>query len=187
MTAQRHHVKRQSMSSIALENESEEAIDRFAETAREFCSWLEGEPSDDMSERFTALRFLSRLYDQALQLPEIRDEHMAGAASEWSEMSAELTDRVMKRLDRFPTRSYWRIDRTSESEVEKVEDDVARDLFLTYSGVKDSLTDFDRGNQSRYRAAWSWRFTFWLDWGRHSTNAIQALHAQFHDEANRHE
>ena len=41
------------MSSIALENESEEAIDRFAETAREFCSWLEGEPSDDMSERFT--------------------------------------------------------------------------------------------------------------------------------------
>ena len=175
------------MSSAALDDESEQAIDRFAETAHGFCSWLEQEPADDASERFTALRFLSSLYDQALQLPEIRDESTAGASCERSEAPQAMLDRVMKRLERFPARSYWRVDRSARGEVEKVEDDIARDLFLTYSGVRHSLSDFSRGGKFRYLAVWSWRFTFWLDWGRHSTNAIQALHAQFHEEANRDE
>jgi hypothetical protein len=100
----------------------------------------------------------------------------------------DLTRKVRDRLERFPQRKYWRIKTIGDGnggKVETVEDDIGRDLFLTYTAVKDSLLLFDQGQVCRDRAVWFWRFTFWLDWGKHSSNAIQALHGQFHEEANR--
>ena len=167
-------------------NESDEYVNHFAEAARVFCSWLESDRDDDASERFTALRLLSTLYSTALHLPDIAEDRLPPGGNP-SDDNRKLTEEVMNRLDRFPNRYYWRIEKTHGDDREKFEDDIARDLYLTYSGVKSNLLLFDRGGKYRDAAVWSWRFSFWLDWGRHSANAIQALHSQFHEEVNQRE
>lgn len=161
-------------------------IDEFVDAARSFCSWLEKEPYDDESDRFTALVLLSSLYSAALHLPEISDKSLPPGGNP-AVRDDKLSNAVMNRLDRFPFRYYWRVEKTSEDTLEKIEDDMARDLFLTYAAVKSSLLVFDQGSKYRDAAVWSWCFSFWLDWGRHCTNAIQALHAQFHEQLNRDE
>jgi hypothetical protein len=166
--------------------ETENAIDQFAQAARAFCSWLEEDPYDDASERYAALCLLSGLYSAAVRLPQIPNERLRAGAHP-PNLDKQLTEKVMNRLDRFPKREYWRIEKTAKGDAERVDDDIARDLFLTYSAVKSSLLLFDQGKQYCDMAVWSWLFSFWLDWGGHSTNAIQALHSQFHEELSRDE
>jgi uncharacterized protein DUF5063 len=171
------------MTRSALDADSEEAIDLFAAVARDFCSWLE-EPAGGPPDPYAALRRLACLYDGALHLPEIGNEYLESAGAMRSEAPANLRERVMARLTDFPEPKYWRVALSRNRGVESVEDDLARDIFLTYSAVKGSLSDFELGREYRYSSVWSWRFSFWLDWGRHATNAIQALHARFHEDAN---
>jgi hypothetical protein len=89
----------------------------------------------------------------------------------------------MTRLGGFPTPEYWRLEGDGGDGGEKVEESVARDLFLTYASIRRGLDEFDLGAERRGCAVWSWRYSFWGDWGLHSANAIQALQEHFREKA----
>ena len=163
---------------------SETAVAEFVSAAREFCAWLEGPPDEDPdAERFTALLLLSALHAKALLLPDVDEGALVGDLRHETKEDSARQHGVMKRLESFPTRTYWRLDGDSATGGEKVSDDVGRDLFLTYAAIRPMLDDFASGGRHRGLAIWSWRYTFWGDWGRHSTNAIQVLQKYFHEKA----
>ncbi len=164
-------------------SKSDTSVAEFVAAAREYCTWLELEPRDSDTERFTALLLLSKLYASALTLPNVDADSLPPLKQRDDPLVSAREERVMARLDHFPTRSYWRVDGPDGNGGEKVEDDVARDLFLTYAAVRPHLDDFDSGVERRGQAMWAWRYSFWADWGRHSSNAIQVLHKHFHDKA----
>ena len=162
---------------------SETSEIEFVAAVREYCGWLEQEPYEPESERFTALVLLSRLYATALTLPEVDPGSLPPFPNQGDAQLSARDEQVMARLSAFPMRSYWRLDGGGEQGGEKVTDDVARDLFLTYSAVRPLLDVFDSGEERRNGAVWSWRAGFWGDWGHHSSNAIQALHKYYHEKA----
>jgi len=167
--------------------EAENNINTFAETAHAFCSWLENDPHEDAgSELFTALCLLSSLYSSALQLPEIPTDQLPKRPNH-RDNDRDLNKKVMARLDRFPLRQYWRVEHSANGNVTPFEDDIARDLYLSYAAVKSGLVTFEQGQQYHTLAAWSWHFSFWLDWGHHSSNAIQGLHNHFHEQVHNEE
>lgn len=163
--------------------DSEPEVSGFVAAAREFCEWVEGPPADDDTERFTALVLLSVLYARALVLPEVGAESLEVEVLPDSDADIDREQRAMERLGAFPTPTYWRLDGHGDGGGEKVEDDLGRDLFLTYAAVRPILDEFDVGPDKRGLAIWAWRYSFWADWGVHSTNAIQILHRYFHDKA----
>jgi Domain of unknown function (DUF5063) len=162
---------------------SESDVAAFVAAAREYCGWVEHEPYDADTDRFTALVLVSKLYASALRLPRVDVESTLGSPANHSPVDEAREEKAMARMDAFPTRTYWRLDGGTEEGGEKVEDDVGRDLFLTYAAVRPLLDVFDSGVERRGWAIWAWRFGFWGDWGRHSSNAIQVLHKCFHDRA----
>ena len=157
-------------------------MSEFVAACRELCTWLEEPPGDEEDERFTALVLLSRLHAAALQLPDV-DSNSAGDPPLDEPDLTEQDEKVMARLGAFPTPAYWRLDGDGSDGGEKVEDSIARDLFLTYTAIRPGLDEFDSGPERRAWAIWSWRYTFWADWGSHAANAIQALQKHFHDKA----
>jgi len=161
---------------------SESDVAAFVAAAREFCGWVENAPGDDETERFTALVLLSALHARALKLPEIGSEALEHVVPRQHEPDGKY-QKAIERLRAFPTPTYWRLEGCGEDGGEKVEDDLGRDLYLTYSAVRRSLDDFDSGPEQRPAAIWSWSYTFWGDWGRHSTNAVQVLQQHFYDKA----
>ena len=163
---------------------SETAIVQFVDAVRDYCAWLEGDRYDDPTERYTALVYLSSMYSAALRLPDLSDKSLPRTEKR-IELDENLTQKVMDRLGQFPNRFYSRVESTPDGKTETFQDDLGRDLYVTYTSVKRGLLDFEAG--FRDFALWSWQFTFWLDWGGHSTNAMQSLHAQIHDELNREE
>jgi hypothetical protein len=162
---------------------SETSVGEFVAAAREYCRWLELEPRDSETELFTALVLLSKLYASALTLPDVDPESLPPLEQRDDALASAREEKVIARLDGFPTRFYWRLDGHVGNGGDKVEDDLARDLFLTYAAVRPHLDDFDSRMDRRGGAIWSWRYSFWGDWGRHSSNAIQVLHKYFHDKA----
>ena len=163
--------------------DTEQSVAEFVAAAREFCDWIEDSPNDDDdTERFTALVLLSNLYARALHLPEV-DSASLPPPPDHVEEDPVHTERIMTRLGRFPGREYWRLDRPTDENADKVADDLGRDLYLTYCSVRDSLETFDSGVDRRGSAIWSWTYTFYADWGRHATHAIQVLHEHFHEKA----
>jgi Domain of unknown function (DUF5063) len=162
-------------------SDTESDVAAFVAAAREFCAWLEGPAADADTERFTALVLLSALYAQALRLPSVDLDALPPADPPLGALSEDQDRDIMARLDAFPARDYWRLEGGEGGE--KVTDDVARDLYLTYTAVRPGLDDLDQGAARRGGAIWSWRFALWLDWGGHATHAIAALHQYFHDKA----
>ena len=160
---------------------AEDDVAVFVAAAREFCGWLEGPPADADTERFTALVLLSNLYARALRLPDVDPDSLPPDDTTRRQLTEDEDRRIMARLDAFPLRDYWRLEGGEDGE--KMADDLARDLYLTYTAVRPALDDFDSGVAGRGWALWSWRFSLWLDWGGHATHAIAALHQYFHDKA----
>ena len=162
---------------------SEPDVAEFVAAAREFCEWAESDPADDETERFTALVLLSNLYARALRLPQVDMESFPSFPLESMEERPDQFDSVMTRLGKFPGREYWWLEESRNENAERVADDLGRDLYMTYTAVRPALDDFDSGADLRGRAIWTWSYTFWADWGRHSTHAIQVLHEHFHEKA----
>ena len=134
-----------------------EAIDRFAASARKFCSWAEGEACGTANDEVSlVLQLLINLYSAALALPEgeAPDDEVADTThEEWL--------RIYQRCASLPVDRYREIfnplgDDDCEPVIATIGDDLA-DIH------RDMRRGFQRYEQSRpENAAWEWGFTFEL-------------------------
>lgn len=144
-------------------------LEDFARTASAFCDWAEARPGAADEEINTALRLVSQLYVQALDLPALFDEEDAPAISheEWTV--------TYKRFGALPFHYY-----AAHSEPTDMADpspgtgDLADDLADIWRDLKGGLALYHKGNQAA--AACEWRDAFHAHWGRHAASALYALH-----------
>src|SRR5262249_12284871 len=109
-------------------------VDRCALAVEAYCGWLEEAPLDAPGHRVAALNLLANLYASALELPEIPESALAAPEQQTPAQVVALTERVMKRVTKFPLRDYWRIEEgTNGVRGESVQEDAARDLYLVYA------------------------------------------------------
>lgn len=145
-----------------------ERLEAFFHTAAEFCRWAEGDPAAPDEEVATALRLLSGLYAQALELPTLFDEADAPGLphEEWLA--------IYKRFGSLPFNHY-----AAYSAPYDTEDpcpgigDIADDLADIWRDLRGGLALYEKGN--RAAAAWEWRDSFNIHWGRHAAGALHAF------------
>lgn len=153
-----------------------EAIDRFAASARKFCSWAEGEPCRTANDEVSlVLQLLINLYSAALALPEgeAPDDEVADTThEEWL--------RIYQRCASLPVDRYREIfNPLGDDDCEPVAATIGDDLADIH---RDICRGFQRYEQSRpENAAWEWAFHFRAHWGHHATAALYALHAWWAD------
>lgn len=143
-------------------------LEDFANTVTAFCEWAESCPGDPNEDAEMALRLVSRLFAQALDLPSIFDDEDAPAIphEEWAAM--------YKRFGSLPFNFY-----SSHLEPANVPDptpgigDLADDLADIWRDLKGGLDLYRKGNHAA--AATEWRVNFEIHWGRHAASALYAL------------
>jgi hypothetical protein len=142
----------------------------FAEVARAYCSWCEAAHSEHSD--LQAAYWLSRLYSQALLLPQVGSENDDGLP----ELPPEALAGAARNLAAaFAGRYYREIFDPDPSLVdEPVMGDIGDDLLDTYKDVRAGLVLFDRGETNE--ALWYWSFLHRIHWGRHAVGAMYALH-----------
>lgn len=141
----------------------------FAEVARAFCSWCEA--SDSEHGDLQAAYWLSRLYAQALLLPETEPVNEDGLP----ELPVEALEKAKSNLAVFSGRYYREVfDPDPLLEEKPVVSDIGDDLLDTYKDVSAGLMLFDRGHNQE--ALWHWSFLHRIHWGRHVAGAVYALH-----------
>jgi len=143
-------------------------LDAFFHTATAFCQWAEGSPALPDDEADTALRLLSQLYAQAHELPPLFDEEDA------PELPHEEWLVIYRRFGAMPFNYY-----AAYSEPHDTADpspgigDLADDLADIWRDLKGGLALYQKGNLAA--AAWEWRDSFNIHWGRHAAGALYAL------------
>lgn len=144
-------------------------IQQFAEVARQFCIWAEGEPGSPEIEALRALQFLSKLYQLGLDLPPMFGDEEA------AEVPHEEWMKVYRRFGSLPFNYYMQCGNPQDvpADVPGVAD-LADDLADIWRDLKRGLGLFNAGNIPA--ATWEWRQSFWHHWGTHSTGGIFALH-----------
>lgn len=143
-------------------------IQEFADVAAEFCSWAESQPADHSQDADKAVCFLSKLIAHVHQLPEDFDDEDAPRISqdEWLV--------VYRRFGTLPFNDYvCYADPHITDEPSSGRGDLADDLADTWRDIKGGLLLYRSGNHAA--AAWEWRESFCIHWGRHATSALYAL------------
>lgn len=144
-------------------------VRQFAIAARAFCAWSEGEPGTPEGEVVAALRHLTELYQDALNLPDSFEDIDAPSIpdEEWAV--------VFRRFDVFPFKHYSECFNPHVVPGEKpVVSDIADDLADIWRDVKRGLVLYSCGHFDA--AAWEWKENFRYHWGHHAVGAIYALH-----------
>lgn len=146
-----------------------EGISNFAESARAFCDWAEGDASSAEIEVETARRHLARLYALALGLP-VADSDEA----EPTEISGEAWKAVFKRFGCLPI-NYYSVcfNPLAVPAEEPCIGDLADDLADIWRDLKRGLSLFDSGHIEA--AIFEWRDNFNIHWGRHAASALYVL------------
>lgn len=144
------------------------SIERFAETARRFCTWAEGEPQAAATEANIALRLLSELHERALQLPEgaVPGDPQAPSHEAWTV--------VFRRFGSLPFNYY--VQQTDPFVFEDAGHevgDLADDLADIWADLKGGLSLFDAGLKDAAASHW-WQY-FWIHWGMHATSGLYPL------------
>jgi len=143
--------------------------DDFSEIARAFCAWCEDSDSE-LTDRKAAY-WLSRLYAQAVLLPETPSENYSGLP----ELPAGALKNAVSNLATFSGRYYREVFDPDPLLVDEPGmGDIGDDLLDTYKDVCAGLVLFDRGETGE--ALWYWAFLHRIHWGRHVTGALHALH-----------
>lgn len=147
----------------------EPAVERFAEVARRYCEWAEGEFGQGQHEMQRARLLLAELHLAALRLPYLESADDAEAVhlphEEWSHFFGKFGD--------LPLNGYWDVFNPLE-EAGPIFNSLADDLADIYRDVKAGLALFDEGHFSG--ANWEWRFNFQIHWGQHLVGAQRAVH-----------
>lgn len=150
-------------------------INRFAEIARSYCAWAEGELGDPVDKMLRLRLLLAELHLAALRLPE------AGPGKNKTEVSIPHDEwaRYYKKFQALPVREYFDVFNPLRAET-PVENSLADDLADIYRDVKAGLSLFEANY--RVEAAWEWRFLFQHHWGPHLVGAQRAIHEFLTDE-----
>jgi|SRR5215213_287152 len=151
------------------------AVVQFAETARRYCAWAEGDFGDAQDELRRARLLLAQLHLAAIQLPDLgigKDKDAADIShDEWSLM--------FRKFGVLPLKTYWDVFNPLVA-TEPVTNSLADDLADIYRDVKAALTLYEA--RDFVDAAWDWRFHFQIHWGRHLLGAQRAIHEYFSEE-----
>lgn len=152
------------------------AIQHFADTAQDYCDWLEAEPHSQQDEHQIATRMIACLYANALQLPAInRSGAQATTDTALPILPSSAKKALIQRLDNFPFQYYWEVYQPVTLDPEQPGcGDITEDLADIYSDIKDGLLLYKSGMVEA--AAHHWRATFERHWGQHATSALKALH-----------
>lgn len=160
---------------MASKESLEPALSNFAEVARRYCKWVEGEFGDPRQGLRRARLLLAELHLAAVKLPttdSVGEEEAIGLSpEEWSHFFRKFSD--------LPLNGYWEVLNPLE-ETKPVFHSLADDLTEIYQDVKAGLSLFE--DQNYAEAAWEWRFNFQVNWGRHLVGALRALHEYLSDE-----
>jgi hypothetical protein len=153
-----------------MQHPSDTSIATFAEVARGYCSWCEGDSLGPDSES-QAAAWLARLYAAALVLPDREAQNSDGLP----DLPQPQADRAKANLTPF-LGWYYResFDPHPHLTDEPCMGDVGDDLLDVYRDVRAGLVSFDRGNA--HDAAWHWSFLFRIHWGHHAAGGLFALH-----------
>jgi hypothetical protein len=144
-------------------------LDQFADAARAFCDWAEGESAAEDIEAQTALRLLYRLFELAPQLP-----LTPNGDEEAEEITYEAWKAMFSRFGALPVNYYSECMDPLEVPSENVGiGDVADDLADIWSDLKQGLSLFDAGYVDTAVHEWRWRYQF--HWGQHAAGALFVL------------
>ena len=146
-------------------------VEGFADAAREFIAWVEGEPGEPMHEARTAQQHLARLYYLATSLREVEPED-----KEYRPLDTMAKGEYIYK-ERFKTLpfEYFGIifHPTAEPPEQRIESSAPDCLRDIWRDLIDGLHHWDNGH--RQQAEWTWRHMF-FHWGHHITELLHALH-----------
>jgi hypothetical protein len=151
------------------------AVESFAEVARRYCEWAEGELGEPHNELRRARLLLAELHVAAVRLPALGSR----GDREATKMSHEEWSGFFGKFAGLPLNGYWDVFNPLE-ETEPIFNSLADDLADIYRDVKAGLSLFDE--QHCAEAAWEWRFNFQIHWGQHLVGAQRALHEYLSEE-----
>lgn len=147
-------------------------VELFAEAARDYCGWCDSVTGEETAVAQAALRHLARLYSRALPLR----RHADADLDLFGESPDDESFRALtKRLSALPFQ-YYRVvfDPMPIPGEEPVVGDVAEDLADIHRNLFRGLSLYDGGYVKE--AEWHWRDMFEYHWGRHASDALNALH-----------
>jgi hypothetical protein len=147
----------------------EPAVEGFAEVARRYCEWAEGEFGEPLDELRRARLLLAELHLAAIRLPALG----SAGDSEAARLSHEEWSSFFGKFASLPLNGYWDVFNPLE-ETEPVLNSLADDLSDIYRDVKAGLSLYDGRHYAE--ASWEWRFNFQIHWGQHLVGAQRALH-----------
>jgi hypothetical protein len=153
-----------------MQHTSDASIASFAEVARGYCTWCEGDSLGPDPES-QAAGWLARLYAGALVLPDRDAENSEGLP----DLPQPHADRAKANLAPFQGWYYREFfDPHPHLTDESCMGDVGDDLLDIYLDVRAGLVSFDSGDVND--AAWHWSFLYRIHWGRHAVGGLFALH-----------
>lgn len=153
-----------------MPHRSDASIANFADVARGYCSWCEGDSLGPDPET-NAAGWLARLYAAALTLPYRGGDNSDGLP----DLPTPQAERAKANLSAFLGRYYREyFDPDPTLADESGMGDVGDDLLDVYQDVRAGLVAYDRGEVSQ--AAWHWSFLHRIHWGRHAVGGLLALH-----------
>ena len=153
----------------------QDGLDAFAAEAEAFVAWFGQPPADEAAAAREALVRLTRLFLAGLGLP-APDPAAWEKEPDAPSVSHEEWDIVFRSLAWLPVDFYsCTIDPLEVPGSELVVGSVADDLADVWGDVEGGLRAWRRGH--RAAACWAWGFHFRCHWGRHATQAMEALRA----------
>ena len=149
-----------------------DSVERFAELARKFCSWVVTGSDRGPQAARQALCQVGSLYVAALALPpRMREEYLIAepnGCSDWSNLYQGL-------VSRLPFQHYGGLENQGFEPIENPNvGDIADDLTDIHVELNNGLKCYEAGYHAD--AIWMWRNGLVLHWGEHATAAMRALH-----------
>lgn len=156
-----------------MNREAALAASKFADLAKDFCSWCEAGPSSARAVESEAARWVARLHSEALALPSVGPDNSEGLP-DIPEPDASRVQRTLTAFAGLYYREFFNPDPNVSEDA--VIGEVQDDLLDIYKDIKGGLIVFQRGEPEG--ALWYWSFLHRVHWGRHTTSALYALHCK---------
>jgi hypothetical protein len=152
-------------------------IEPFENAAKEYCSWAEGDPASEWEEGQTAVRLLAAVLHHVMALPGGEVEPLPDHEIL---LKGPQTEAIYRRFGALPFQYYADVFHPTRIPPEDPDvGNLADDLMDVYADLKQGLAYAASGHPRH--AAFHWRFTFGVHWGRHAVSALRALHCHLTD------
>jgi hypothetical protein len=149
-------------------------VEQFAAEAAQFIAWCETPHIGKSPEQFQGevLGRLAQLYVAGLRLPDVEPPEIP----DLPDPTPEQRKKVVENLLALPLQYYWEVFEPCQldGDREPVCGDLFDDLGDIYVDLFRGARLFEAGHVEA--AAFSWRFSFGIHWGRHLVSALHALH-----------